>query len=62
MADEIIGRREALLALGEFVEAVPAGGPALLFEGDAGIGKTALWVEGVRLARARGFRVLCLMD
>src|SRR2546423_1592843 len=38
MAEEIIGRREELLALGEFVEAVPAGGAALLFEGDAGIG------------------------
>jgi len=58
MADEIIGRREELLALGEFLAAVPAGGPALLFEGDAGIGKTALWQEGVRLACERGFRVL----
>jgi DNA-binding CsgD family transcriptional regulator len=58
MAEEIIGRREELLVLGEFVEAVPAGGAALLFEGDAGIGKTALWQEGVCLSRARGFRVL----
>ena len=58
MTEEIIGRRDELLVLGEFVEAVPAGGPALLFEGDAGIGKTALWQEGVRLARARGLRVL----
>jgi DNA-binding CsgD family transcriptional regulator len=58
MAEEIIGRREELLVLGEFVEAVPACGAALLFEGDAGIGKTALWQEGVRLARAGGFRVL----
>src|SRR5205085_11038894 len=58
MTEEIIGRRDELVALGEFVEAVPTGGPALLFEGDAGIGKTALWQEGVRLARARGLRVL----
>src|SRR5438105_2991035 len=58
MTEEIIGRREELLVLGEFVDAVPTGGPALLFEGDAGIGKTALWQEGVRMARARGFRVL----
>lgn len=58
MADEIIGRRIELVALGEFLEAVPAGRPALLFEGDAGIGKTALWQEGVRLARERGYRVL----
>jgi predicted ATPase len=58
MADEIIGRREELLALGEALAAVPAGGSALLFEGDAGIGKSALWQEGARLARDRGFRVL----
>jgi DNA-binding CsgD family transcriptional regulator len=58
MARELIGRREELLALGRFVEAVPAGGQGLLLEGDAGIGKTALWQEGNRLARERGFRVL----
>ncbi len=58
MATEIIGRREELVALGAFLEAVPAGGSALLFEGDAGIGKTALWQEGVRLGRDRDFQVL----
>jgi len=58
MAHEIIGRREELIALGAFLDSVPAGGSALLFEGDAGIGKSALWQEGVRLARERGFRVL----
>ena len=58
MAHEIIGRREELIALGEFLESVSAGGSALLFEGDAGIGKSALWQEGVGLARERGFRVL----
>ena len=30
----------------------------MLLEGDAGIGKTALWHEGARLAHERGFRVL----
>src|SRR5436190_21758678 len=58
MAVEIIGRREELLAFDGFLEALPAGGQALLLEGDAGIGKTALWQERNRLARARGFRVL----
>jgi DNA-binding CsgD family transcriptional regulator len=58
MAAEIIGRREELLAFDEFLEAVPAGGQALLLEGDAGIGKTALWQEGSRLARERGLRPL----
>ena len=58
MASEIIGRREELLALEAFLEAVPAGGQALLLEGDAGIGKSALWSEGLRLARERSFRML----
>ena len=58
MALEIIGRREELLTFDEFLRAVPAGGRALLLEGDAGIGKTALWQEGIRLAREDGLRVL----
>src|SRR5204862_279531 len=58
MAVEIIGRRGELLAFDGFLGTVPAGGQALLLEGDAGIGKTALWQEGNRLARERGFHVL----
>jgi predicted ATPase len=57
MTVEIIGRRAELLALDEFLRTVPAGGQALLLEGDAGIGKTALWQKGNRLARAYGFQV-----
>jgi hypothetical protein len=58
MAVEIIGRREELLVFAGFLTAVPAGGQALLLEGDAGIGKSALWQEGKRLAGERSFRVL----
>ena len=58
MANGIIDRREELAALARFVEAVPGGGQALLIEGDAGIGKTALWHEGLRTARDSGLRVL----
>ncbi len=58
MTGEIIGRGEELLRLDGFLAAVPAGGQAVLLEGDAGIGKTALWQEGDRLARERGFRCL----
>ena len=58
MAAEIIGRRDELLALESFLAAAPAGGQALLLEGDAGIGKTVLWEEALRLAGERGFRVL----
>jgi DNA-binding CsgD family transcriptional regulator len=58
MAGEVIGRRKELLALEAFLEALSAGGQALLLEGDAGIGKSALWHEGLRLARERSFRLL----
>ncbi len=58
MAEPIIGRRTELQALARFLEAVPAGGQALLIEGDAGIGKTALLQHGVHDAQARGFRAL----
>jgi AAA ATPase domain len=58
MAEPIIGRRTELEALARFVEAVPAGGRALLIEGDAGIGKTALWQEGMAAARSSDVRVL----
>jgi DNA-binding CsgD family transcriptional regulator len=58
MTVDLIGRREELLAFDEFLRAVPAGGHALLLEGDAGIGKTALWQEGTRRAREHGFRVV----
>ena len=58
MAAEIIGRRNELLALEAFLTDISAGGQALLLEGDAGIGKTALWEEGVRAARERGIQVL----
>ena len=49
--DRIIGRRKELQALARFVDVIPAGGSALLLEGDAGIGKTALWQEGTAAAR-----------
>jgi DNA-binding CsgD family transcriptional regulator len=53
----VIGREPELAVLEEFLG---WGGPspALLFTGGPGIGKTALWEEGLRLARDRGIRVL----
>ena len=53
----MIGREPELAVLEEFLG---WGGPslALLFTGGPGIGKTALWEEGLRLARGRGIRVL----
>lgn len=44
--------------LSSFVDALVDGPAALVLEGDAGIGKTALWTTGVQLARDRGCTVL----
>ncbi len=41
-----------------FLDPVPLGPRALLVEGGAGIGKSTVWFESVRLAEARGHRVL----
>lgn len=41
-----------------FLDSVPRGPRALLVEGEAGIGKSTVWFESVRLAEARGYRVL----
>ncbi|MEO5704590.1 MAG: LuxR C-terminal-related transcriptional regulator [Candidatus Limnocylindrales bacterium] len=58
MADEIVAREDELVAVEAFLDR-PADGPrALVLEGEAGIGKSTLWLAGVAAARARGFRVL----
>ncbi|MFY9577865.1 MAG: AAA family ATPase [Gaiellaceae bacterium] len=52
----IVGRDRELAAVDRFLgRPRPA---ALVIEGDAGIGKTILWREGVRRAEAQGSRVL----
>ena len=53
----VIGREPELAVLDEFLrwDRPP---PALLLTGGPGIGKTALWEEGLRRARDRGVRVL----
>jgi DNA-binding CsgD family transcriptional regulator len=54
----LIGRAAELEALSWFVDALVEGPAALVLEGDAGIGKTALWTAGVSLARDRECTVL----
>jgi DNA-binding CsgD family transcriptional regulator len=58
MAAEIVDRRNELMVLTAFLDRVPDGGQALLLEGDAGIGKTVLWQEALRLAGQYGYLVL----
>jgi DNA-binding CsgD family transcriptional regulator len=58
IALEIVGRDEELASLYAFVEEAHAGPAALVLEGEAGIGKSTLWLAGVEHARRQGFRVL----
>jgi DNA-binding CsgD family transcriptional regulator/predicted negative regulator of RcsB-dependent stress response len=45
-------------AVAEFLDAVTDGPSVLLLDGEAGIGKTRLWLTAVEEARRRGYRVL----
>ena len=58
MSAEFIGRHDELAAIEAFLDATTDGPRALLLEGEAGIGKTRLWQEGVVRAKENGHRVL----
>lgn len=53
-----IGREIELAAVESFLAVVSTGTAALVVEGEAGIGKTTIWLEAVRAAETRGYRVL----
>src|SRR5918994_1670520 len=55
-AEPLLGRNVEVARIEAFLEAEPPA--ALVLEGEAGIGKTRLWEEGVGTATASGFRVL----
>jgi tetratricopeptide (TPR) repeat protein len=57
-AQELIGRHEELAVLLRFLGSFAAGPRALLVEGAAGIGKTALWQAGLTRTQAVGQRAL----
>jgi len=57
MTAEIIGREEELGFLHSLLDS-SGGLAAALLEGEAGIGKSTLWLAGVETARERGLRVL----
>jgi DNA-binding NarL/FixJ family response regulator len=58
MAEATVGRAAELRSVLELLEDQADGMRALVLEGEAGIGKTTLWREGVERARARSLRTL----
>jgi len=58
MALEIIGRERELGAVGAFFDHAAGAPRALVLEGEAGIGKSTLWLAGVEAGREQGFRVV----
>jgi DNA-binding CsgD family transcriptional regulator len=58
MAVRAVSRRVVDQTVVGFLNAVPEAPSALVIEGDAGIGKTTLWLDTLDRARERGFVVL----
>ena len=54
----LFGRAEELAEVTGFIASVDDGPCGLLFQGEAGIGKTALWFDAVGTARGQGIVVL----
>ena len=54
----IFGRDLELTAMEQFLSSTPNWPRAVVIEGEAGIGKTTLWLEAVRRAEERGMRAL----
>jgi DNA-binding CsgD family transcriptional regulator len=52
------GRQAELARVSSFLDAVPTGPDALILEGEAGIGKSALWLDALGQARVRSYRAL----
>ena len=53
-----LGRLAERNAIADFLTTAETGQAGLIIEGEAGIGKTNLWLDAVEQARTRGFRVL----
>jgi DNA-binding CsgD family transcriptional regulator len=54
----VIGRSAEFSVLDRFLQSAAVQPSAFVIEGEAGIGKTTLWLAAVKQARAQGFRVL----
>jgi DNA-binding CsgD family transcriptional regulator len=56
--EHLLGRKAELALLLEAIQVAPPGPFAVAVEGEAGIGKTALWTRGCELAHERSYTVL----
>lgn len=56
--NRVFGREPELREVGVFLNEDPSRAGALRIEGEAGVGKTTLWAEAVRLSHGGGWRVL----
>ncbi|BBY80076.1 transcriptional regulator [Mycolicibacterium pulveris] len=57
MASGVIERPAEHRVVAQFLQSAAARPAALVLEGEAGVGKTTIWLTGVDDARTRGFRV-----
>ncbi|HEX5254594.1 MAG TPA: LuxR family transcriptional regulator [Mycobacterium sp.] len=58
MTERLVGREAEERAVSDFLDSLPRRSCALVIEGEAGIGKTAVWADAVRRADECGYRVL----
>src|SRR5882757_11531598 len=58
MAPHMVSREAESRVVADFLASVPLGPSALVVEGEAGIGKTTIWLAALDQARELGFRVL----
>jgi DNA-binding CsgD family transcriptional regulator/tetratricopeptide (TPR) repeat protein len=58
VTSEVVGRQEELGLAKDLLDSLARAPGALVLEGQAGIGKTRLWLDTVNRAEARGFTVI----
>lgn len=58
MRTPLLSRSVEIAHTERFVGSASSDPAGLIFEGDAGVGKTSLWLNGIELARERGYTVL----
>ncbi len=58
MERALFGRQTEVATVTRLLDFVPSGPVALIIGGEAGIGKSTLWLEALSQARGRGYRVL----